>query len=475
MKLNAWSNLSVETDKVQILDQRYKPISFSSLNTIFGAGRSYSDVALPQPSAQVFLTQSLDRLIEFDDQQGILSAEAGVTLEDILKVIVPRGWILPVMPGTGKATIAGAIANDVHGKNQASEGSFGAHVLSLTLQRSTPYTPVSSMNLVNNGDGDGDLSDSDTSDRSNVTEMISEKENKAIQISPLTHPLLFAATLGGLGATGIITTATLQLKKINSPWLCSLQKRFEQLSDFFILDDQLRAKHEYTVAWLDCLSEKGRGVYFAADHDDNVLNEAKVPPHGLKLMVPFTPPISMVNGLSVKALNETYWHTHSNKEGLLQHYSSFFFPLDGISDWNRLYGPKGFFQYQCLLPYKTAQESLMSILKLCKKHKQGSFLAVLKTFGPQNSPAIMSFAKEGVSFAMDFPYKDEQTLKLLSEFDEIVKQAGGALYPAKDGRMNEELFKTSFPDWEKWWQQRDPALVGSLFLKRVMGSVKETV
>lgn len=429
MELRAWSNMSVAAKEAKALGSWREEIDLSVLSCVYGAGRSYSDVALPAPGSRALLTRAMDKLISFDPNAGTLRAEAGASLSEILDVIAPRGWTLPVAPGTGRATLGGAIGNDVHGKNQASAGSFGASVASLLISRS---------------------------------------DSGAREISRETEPELFAATIGGLGATGLILAATLRLRKISSEWMRCSQRRFSSLAGFFEIDQELRSRHEYTVAWLDCLSAAGRGVYFSADHDASALAG---PPRGSgrKLAIPLTPPLTMVNGLSVRALNEAYWASHPDREGLLQERSSFFFPLDGIENWNRMYGPKGFFQYQCLIPNEAASEALGRILTLCAERKEGSFLAVLKTFGPRNSPAELCFAREGVSFAMDFANKGAKTLALLAEFDAIVQDAGGALYPAKDGRMSAELFKSSFPQWERWWAMRDPAMTGSLFLRRVMG------
>lgn len=434
MKLTAWSNQSAQAELSERLSSRNAPLDLSALSCVYAAGRSYSDLALPGAGVKALLTRGMDRLASFNDQSGEMRIEAGASLQEALDVATPRGWMLPVVPGTGAATVGGAIANDAHGKNQASQGSFGSCVASLRLARS-------------------DLG--------------------VIELSRSERPELFAATLGGLGATGVILDATLQLRRVGSPWMSVSQRRFDSLEEFFELDSRLRSQSEYTVGWLDCLSARGRGVYFTGDHDNAGIHLSPEAPKS-RLSAPITPPISLVNGLSVRALNQAYWMAHADKDNLRQHYKTFFFPLDGIENWNRMYGKRGFFQYQCLLPNDLAQEGLERLLGICRKLGEGSFLAVLKTFGPQGSPATMSFAREGVSFAMDFANKGAKTLAMMESFDRIVSELGGALYPAKDGRMSEQMFKRSFPAWESWWAQRDPALIGSLFLKRAMGAQWES-
>jgi FAD/FMN-containing dehydrogenase len=384
----------------------------------YGNGRSYGDSCLNVGGALV-QTRSLDRFIRFDRQTGVLACEAGVLLADILRLIVPAGWFLPVVPGTCYVTVGGAIANDVHGKNHHLTGTFGRHVRQLELLRS-------------NGD--------------------------RIVCSPSENPAWFAATVGGLGLTGIVTWAELQLRPIAGPWVDVETVRCANLETFFSLSAAAERDFEYTVAWIDCLGRGkhlGRGILQRANHAPK--RGPSPPQSASKLAVPFPLPVSLVNGVSLRLFNTVHYHRQSRQcTRTSQHFESFFFPLDGIRHWNRLYGPAGFYQYQCVVPTSMAHEATGQLLDTIASSGSGSFLAVLKRFGSLASPGMLSFPREGVTLALDFPNKGVPLEKLFESLDRIVTSAGGALYPAKDGRMPAALFRSGYPRWREFSQFIDP-------------------
>jgi FAD/FMN-containing dehydrogenase len=392
----------------------------------FGNGRSYGDSCLAA-SSHVLQTRSLDRFIQVDWENGLVLAEAGVTLAEILAIAIPQGWFLSVTPGTQFATLGGAIANDVHGKNHHLRGTFGNHVLRFGLLRHGQEALTCSAN-----------------------------ENSA----------LFAATIGGLGLTGVIDWAEIRLMPIRSSQIDSTVVRFGGLADFFALSADLDHQHEYSVAWIDCLAKGaniGRGVFIIGDHARYGQQELVKRP---KLRIPLTPPFSLINKLSLHAFNEAYWRVHSGSRTRLRtSYEPFFYPLDRILHWNRIYGRKGFQQYQCVIPDVTAELAVRELLGAIADSGQGSFLAVLKRCGDIASSGLLSFPLPGTSLALDFPQKVDLA-PLFVRLDAIVREAGGRLYPAKDAHMSGNDFRQAYPAWEQLEALRDPAL-NSLFWKRV--------
>lgn len=392
----------------------------------FGNGRSYGDSCLAS-SNQVLSTRHLNRFIHADWQTGIITAEAGMTLEELLAVAIPQGWFLPVTPGTQYVTLGGALANDVHGKNHHKRGTFGCHVLRFSLVRS---------------------------DRTST--LCSATENNE----------LFTTTIGGLGLTGIVEWMEIKLMPIQSTQMNTQQIRFNSLQEFFELSTELDAKHEYSVSWIDCLAtgkSAGRGVFIVGDH----ATSGSLTVHKKnKISIPFTPPLSAINSITLKLLNTGYYYAHSaGRQSKVVPYEPFFYPLDRILHWNKMYGPKGFQQYQCVVPENTAPSALPELLKEIAKAKSGSFLAVLKRCGSITSPGILSFPMPGISLALDFPQRKENQI-LFSHLDAIVRQAGGRLYPAKDAHMSGEDFRLFYPGWERIEALRDPALC-SHFWRRV--------
>lgn len=415
--------------RITRLTNRLAPLPESDLPLlVYGNGRSYGDVCL-NDGGHVLLARGLDRFITFDADTGVLRAEAGVLLSEILDLVVPRGWFLAVTPGTRFVTLGGAVANDVHGKNHHRAGTFGHHVRAFELVRSDGSRRV---------------------------------------CTPTENADWFAATLGGLGLTGLITWVEIQLRAIAGPWIQAESRRFANLGDFFALSEESDRTHEFTVAWVDCAARGvnlGRGILLSGNFAPASAGTGKTPQaHGL-LNVPLTPPFSLINRLSLNVFNALYYR---KPEGaFLTHYAPFFYPLDGIGHWNRIYGPKGFLQYQCVLPPATAEPALRDVLGRIAASGEGSFLAVLKRFGDKPSPGLLTFPRPGVTIALDFPFNGQNTLHLLDSLDVVVATAGGALYPAKDARMSPEMFQRSFSMLEQLLPFIDSGL-SSRFWRRIM-------
>lgn len=394
----------------------------------YGNGRSYGDSCLAASSA-LLQTRQLDRLMSADWKHGIIRAEAGVTLAELITIALPRGWFLPVTPGTKFVTLGGAVANDVHGKNHHVRGTFGCHVRRFALQRSDEQMPL--------------------------------------ECTPNQNTDLFRASIGGLGLTGVIVWVELQLMPVHSSLIDSLTVRFDSLGEFFSLSEEFDQSHEYTVAWIDCLAKgksAGRGVFSVGNHAPS--GQLQVDDRR-RLSVPLTPPISLMNSLSLKLFNNAYYGLHKPGRHASQgSYDPFFYPLDSILNWNRIYGRQGFQQYQCVIPDAAAEDAMQEILSSIAASGSGSFLAVMKRCGDVRSPGLMSFPMPGVSLALDFPQQGQLDNSLFSRLDSIVRAANGRLYPAKDAHMGASDFQAFYPDWQQVEQLRDPALL-SLFWKRV--------
>jgi len=348
-------------------------------------------------------------------------------LRDIQRLMIPRSWSLPVVPGTQLVTVGGAIANDVHGKNHHVVGTFGEHVRRLRLARS-----------------DGEM----------------------VDCGPELRPDLFAATVGGLGLTGVIVEAELQLLPSSGPWLEAETLAFAGLEDFFALSEESEAGFEHTVSWIDCTSAPTvRGLFM----------RARQAPAGSgtwrerRRRMPFTPPVSLVNGLSLKPFNALFYALNRRRIGpRIVHYEPFLYPLDSILDWNRLYGPSGFFQYQSVVPRSAGLEATRGMLDAIQRSGEGSFLAVLKTFGQRAPAGLLSFPQPGITLALDF--RNSRALPaLFTRLDDIVRAAGGRLYPAKDARMPRALYEATYSNLAAFARHRDPGM-SSAMSRRLMGT-----
>ncbi len=429
--VSSWGRLSAFEHQVVALGNRSRiatEVGQSVPGVAFGMGRSYGDACL-NPGGVLWNTTGLDRLMSFDEDSGVLTCEAGVLLQDIQQTMIRRGWMLPVSPGTQLITVGGAIANDVHGKNHHVAGSFGDHVSRITLLRT-------------NGE--------------------------VIECGPSLEPGWFAATLGGLGLTGVITSVQLQLRRVDGPWLESESIAYQDLKGFFELADRSEANWEHTVSWIDCVGgAAGRGIFMRANHASAVPREVRP---AKRRRVPLTPPVSLVNRISLRALNSAYFHLHRMRAGRrLVDYQSFFYPLDGIGEWNRMYGPHGFFQYQSVVPRDVGADATKTMLQQIKEAHSGSFLAVLKTFGERSSKGMLGFARPGVTLALDFPNHGAASEQLFLRLDSVVREAGGRIYLAKDARSPRDLFESGYPRLTEFLPYRDGG-ISSAMSRRLMGS-----
>ena len=430
--VSSWGRLSAEPHHVfsardlPALQQALRHSSNPGL--AHGMGRSYGDACL-NPGGTLWLTGGLDHFIAFNEDNGRLVCEAGVLLRDIQRLAVPRGWMLPVTPGTQLVTVGGAIANDVHGKNHHVLGSFGDHVLRLTLLRTNGET---------------------------------------IECGPHERSDWFAATVGGVGLTGIITQAELQLRRTPGPWLDTETLAYANLDEFFQLADASEAHWEHTVSWIDCISGGGgRGVFMRGNP---VATAPRPLPAAQQRTMSLVPPVSLVNRLSLRPFNVAYYHLKKWRAGrAIAHYEAFFYPLDNLLEWNRMYGPRGFFQYQSVVPRAVGRDAIQAMLREIARSGDGSFLAVLKTFGNRQPVGMLSFAQPGVTLALDFPNHGARTHRLFERLDAIVREAQGRIYLAKDARMPRELFEAGYPRLPEFLPYRDPGISSGLS-RRLMGS-----
>lgn len=399
-----------------------------------GMGRSYGDVCLLEDGL-LLQTTPMDRLLEFDSSTGLLRCEAGVTLAAILDFAVPRGWFLPVTPGTKYVTLGGAIANDIHGKNHHVAGTLGCHVPRFELLRS---------------------------------------DGQHIRCSPSENKDWYCATIGGMGLTGLIAWAEIQLRPIRSRRLRYRNTKFVGIDEFVALS--LAGVHaEYSVAWIDCVARGknfARGIFMQADHLE--IPEELSPSSSPRFSMPFDLPAFALNRASVSAFNTLYYNKQWSKEkrGLVD-YEPFFYPLDSILHWNRLYGKNGLLQFQCVLPWSGGsdeaggeQAGIVRILRAITASGLASFLAVIKVFGDIASPGLMSFPMPGITLALDFPIRGDDSFDLLDRLADITAEYGGRMYPAKDARMSPAHYQYFYPQWQEFSSFIDPAFDSS-FWRRV--------
>jgi FAD/FMN-containing dehydrogenase len=383
-----------------------------------GLGRSYGDAALSKEGV-VLLTERLNRFLDFDERAGVLRAEAGTTLAEVLEVCAPRGWFPPVTPGTKFVTLGGCVAADVHGKNHHREGSFGAHVHALELTLA-----------------DGEL----------------------VRCTPYENPDLFRATVGGMGLTGVITAVTLRLKPVETSFVIVRHHAARDLEESLALQSDPTYDDEYTVGWVDLLARgarAGRGVFIRGQHarstelphDHRTLEQ---PVTSTRFELPFDLPSWALNRLSAAAFNGLYFRTQGRKRAaFLSDFNRFFYPLDAVGGWNRAYGRRGFVQYQCVLPLGESAHGLRRIQEALDRSGQPCFLAVLKRFGGEG-PGLLSFPAPGFTLALDFPVRGDPLFALLKKFDDIVLEHGGRVYLAKDACLDPEKFRLMYPRFTEW-------------------------
>ena len=385
-----------------------------------GLGRSYGDAAVPA-SAQTLVLETVraDRILAFEPSTGALTCEAGLSLAEILRVFVPRGWFTPVSPGTKFVTLGGCVASDVHGKNHHRDGSFGGFVSRLVLETA---------------------------------------DGRLVECGPDRERELFLATVGGMGLTGLITEATIRLKPIETPWMFVETEPAAGLTEML---DRLRHSGKdwpYTVGWIDCLatgSGLGRGIVIRGRHASR--DEAP----GLRLRestaraVPFDGPAWLLSPTLMRAFNTAYYQIQCRRTGgRFVSQDAFFYPLDSLRDWNRLYGRHGFLQYQCVVPRAAGAPVLSEMLDCLSRAGAASFLAVIKDFGPE-SDAYLSFPLEGTTLALDLPYRGPATEALVHQLNATVIRAGGRIYLAKDAATRREDFERMVPRLPEWRRVRD--------------------
>lgn len=377
----------------------------------YALGRSYGDSAL---STTVIRTTRLNCILDFDQAQGLVDCEAGVSLAELIDTFLPQGWFLPITPGTKYITIGGAIASDVHGKNHHVAGCFSECVASFEL-------------MIADG---------------TIVECSKEKNTE-----------LFQATCGGMGLTGLITSAKVQLKKVSSAFIDQKILRAKNLDHSVELFDKY-ASVPYSVAWIDCLAKGtslGRSLVMIGDH---AAEGGLLLPDKKKVTIPVDFPSFTLNRFSVSAFNALYYKRI--KENVVEKTTdidSFFYPLDAVGNWNRIYGKAGFTQYQFVLPRESSKEGLKKILERISGAGLGSFLAVLKLFGPENSN-YLSFPHEGLTLALDFKIENK-LFPLLDTLDALVLDYGGRLYLTKDVRMSKDTLRAGYPQLDKFIKVRD--------------------
>lgn len=394
----------------------------------YGLGRSYGDAPLLSGGRQI-LTARLDRMLAFDPETGWLRCEAGVSLQDIIEVFLPRGFFPPVVPGTQFVTVGGALGNNIHGKNHHVSGCFGDHVRRVEL-------------LLASGEV-----------------VICDKDN---------YPELFWATVAGLGLTGIILSMEIQLYPVESSAIEMESIRVENLDEFFEVSEE-SSGFTHTVSWIDCVASgasMGRGIFMRGRHaprgveaPSGIIDELAGVAQSLVDGRLFESNW-LLNKATIRAFNEAYFHKsppglHKSVAG----YIPFFFPLDAVEHWNYAYGSRGFLQYQMVVPERAA---CREILEIVSSSGMASFLAVIKEFGEQSHGGL-SFPEPGVTLALDFPNYGQPLFDLLDRLDEIVVAVGGKVYLGKDARLSRENFRRMYPEWEAWKAVRDEWDPGHVF------------
>lgn len=416
-----WNNYPVvEASEISFDYEKEIAAKLSKTCIPHGNGRCYGDASL---STDVVNTLRYDKVLAFDEVNGIITCQSGLLLSDLLQVIVPRGWFLPVTPGTKFITVGGAVASDVHGKNHHVDGSFSRHVVSMSVLTGTGETFV--------------CSPSDNSD-------------------------LFWATCGGMGLTGIILDVRFRLKRINTAYIRQKQIKARNLHEIMGLFEE-NVDATYSVAWIDCLKQGrnfGRSILMLGEHAtvDEVRTEKFLLPKEKALVtVPFHFPSFVLNGFTVKLFNTLYYAKNYRRVmDSVAHYDGFYYPLDSILGWNKIYGKKGFVQYQFVLPLATSKQGLVDIMTRINKRGTGSFLAVLKLFGDQDN--LISFPMRGYTLALDFPIQSG-LFEFLDELDKVVADYGGRIYLSKDARMKSEIFWKTYPhaqEFKNILQKYDP-------------------
>ena len=399
--LKSWGNYPSVKSKAKWFDVEQKEHNFDKNTIPYGNGRSYGDSCLSDHIIQV---KRHNHFLAFDENTGILKVQAGVLLKEVIDVCLPKGWFLKVVPGTKLITVAGAIASDIHGKNHHIDGCFSESVNYFNI-------------LLPNGD----------------LKKCSRTDNTQ----------LFHASCGGMGLTGVITEVELSLKKVQSANIQQTTIKSRNLKETFAIFEKIKSE-SYSVAWIDCLSKgdklgRSHVIYGDFMQDGDLAQKQKS-----RINIPFYFPSWTLNKLTIKLFNWFYYHKAFTKNKQAKaNYDSFFFPLDAIKNWNRIYGKRGFTQYQFILPLESSFEGISQILTQISDSGKGSFLAVLKLYGQANKN-FLSFPMEGYSLALDFKI-EKGIFELLDNLDKVVVQHGGRVYLSKDVRVTKEVFEKGYP------------------------------
>jgi FAD/FMN-containing dehydrogenase len=446
--LSGWGRYPVETCRVFRPEKRSAIAEIlsdgSSVSYIArGLGRSYGDAALNRDGGVVSMVR-LNRFLSFDSETGVLDCEAGISFEEIIRTFLPRGYFLPVTPGTKFVTLGGAIASDVHGKNHHRVGTISRFILGLRL-------------LTSGGE--------------------------ILTCSPEENADVFWATVGGIGLTGLILSARIRLQPVETSYVLVDYKKVPNVEEALVAMDASDHLYEYSVAWIDCLatgSALGRSVLMRGNpaRRDDLPSRLDPPlsiPRGRRWAVPLDFPSWVLNGVTVRAFNAAFYNKHTDRSGHPVDYDSYFYPLDSIRKWNRMYGRRGFVQYQVVIPHSSSRAGLIDLLERFSASGRVSFLAVLKRFGSQNR-APLSFPLDGYTLSLDLPVQ-EGLGGFLRQMDHVVLRYGGRLYLAKDAVMTAESFAAMYPDLEKFLRTReqlDPEHRLSSSLARRVGIVKSS-
>lgn len=383
-----------------------------------GNGRAYGDAALNGGEA-VLDASRLDRVLGFDETTGLLHCESAVTLSEIIDLFLPRGWFFPVTPGTKHISIGGAVAADVHGKNHHRDGSIGRFIRELTLVLA---------------------------------------DGERVTCTPDVLPDLFWATIGGMGLTGVVLDAKIQMKRVETAWVRGTKTRTRDLDETLERVIEGDPQHAYAVNWIDGITRgrhMGRAVLLRADEASADELPAKARAHPLRidrptpLAVPFRLPSRLLNRFSMRAFNEAIYQVAGRPSVSLANYERYFYPLDAIQSWNRIYGRRGVLQYQVVVPTESARESMTRIMRQITDARRPSFLGVIKTLGEQGN-GLLSFPRPGLTLSLDFPHTGPDLIRMLRGLDEIVLEAGGRVYLAKDACVRADHVQRMYPNLERF-------------------------
>ncbi len=433
-EISGWGGQSVRASEIRAEDLES---ATRGAVIVRGLGRSYGDSSLPPPGRrEAVATPLADRILSFDEGTGEMVAEAGLALSAVYRVLLPRGWFVPVTPGTWHVTLGGMVAADVHGKNHHRDGCIGEHVTRLRMRLA---------------------------------------DGRIVECGPDEEPDLFRATLGGMGLTGHILEVGIRMARVPSPWIVAEHLPIPSIHDFLRELDTSAEAWPFTVGWIDCLSRgsaMGRGVLFRGRWARPGEAPATFPMPYRRPSVPFRFPEWAMSPPAMRAFNESYYRFHTLRPGRrIEHPQTFFYPLDAVGGWNRIYGHRGVAQYQCVLPRSRGADAVVRLLEHLTERGGTSFLCVIKDCGPEGT-GLLSFPMPGVSIALDLPMRDD-TQQVVDALNELVIEEKGRIYLAKDALTRPEHFRAMEPRLEEFLRIRrryDPnSAIRSAQSVRLMG------